>query len=457
MPRPATRTRILSLAAGATAGVVALSLLLSPPAEVDPFGTLGRANAAPQPAPEAAPASPPVAFGVPGIDLRALGYTGPDLERVTLGSLSKPFPDLPTERAADIRDRLTLAAPHLRGLHQAKILLGRAATKMDHHVYAAKVAAGDSLKLVDQAEQRLAEGLAEVAAREAERPPAPAPVVPAAPEDVGPGDVAELVDATERVDARLVATDPSPTAEPSPIAEPAEPGEPAEPAAVDPPARTAAARVADAVRIERLRVDVAQARAEADARWADLEARRARRAALQTAAAAAEHETWRVDAHVRWLEDVLWRSQRSMLSAGNWLVHEERGNGELPIVQVRGFYVHESIAGSVRQLVDAAAAVGIDLRGRGHRPAERQIELRRQNCGSTQYDIFEKPAGLCSPPTAKPGRSLHELGLALDFRNGENSITSRRDPAYQWLAANAPAYGLYNLPSEPWHWSVTSQ
>ena len=34
------------------------------------------------------------------------------------------------------------------------------------------------------------------------------------------------------------------------------------------------------------------------------------------------------------------------------------------------------------------------------------------------------------------------------------SIQSRANPAYRWLAAHAAKYGLYNLPSEPWHWSV---
>ncbi|MEY2426157.1 MAG: hypothetical protein QOI61_1729, partial [Actinomycetota bacterium] len=33
-------------------------------------------------------------------------------------------------------------------------------------------------------------------------------------------------------------------------------------------------------------------------------------------------------------------------------------------------------------------------------------------------------------------------------------ITSRSNPAFKWLAANAKTYGLYNLPSEPWHWST---
>ena len=33
-------------------------------------------------------------------------------------------------------------------------------------------------------------------------------------------------------------------------------------------------------------------------------------------------------------------------------------------------------------------------------------------------------------------------------------ITSRSNRCYQWLANHAANYGLFNLASEPWHWSV---
>jgi len=50
---------------------------------------------------------------------------------------------------------------------------------------------------------------------------------------------------------------------------------------------------------------------------------------------------------------------------------------------------------------------------------------------------------------------MHERGLAIDFTNNGRLISSRSDPAYVWLSANAGTYGLHNLPSEPWHWSTT--
>jgi LAS superfamily LD-carboxypeptidase LdcB len=60
----------------------------------------------------------------------------------------------------------------------------------------------------------------------------------------------------------------------------------------------------------------------------------------------------------------------------------------------------------------------------------------------------------CSPPTAIPGRSKHEQGLAIDFSHNGRAIQTRSSPAFQWLAANAGSYGFRNLPSEPWHWST---
>ena len=59
----------------------------------------------------------------------------------------------------------------------------------------------------------------------------------------------------------------------------------------------------------------------------------------------------------------------------------------------------------------------------------------------------------CSPPTAIPGRSKHERGLAVDFSVNGRVIQSRSEPAFQWLATNAARFGFRNLPSEPWHWS----
>ena len=128
--------------------------------------------------------------------------------------------------------------------------------------------------------------------------------------------------------------------------------------------------------------------------------------------------------------------------------------GSGSIVSVRGIRVHQSIADNLAGLLSAAQSDGISLSGWGYRDSQRQIELRRQNCGSSNYAVYQMSPSACSPPTARPGASNHERGLAVDFTYGGSTIKSRSSPAFQWLRANAARYGFYNLPSEPWHWSV---
>jgi LAS superfamily LD-carboxypeptidase LdcB len=124
------------------------------------------------------------------------------------------------------------------------------------------------------------------------------------------------------------------------------------------------------------------------------------------------------------------------------------------IVKVQTFWVHEDIAGDLNRLLNDARAAGIEFGGWGYRDHQRQIELRRSHCGSSNYAIWQMSSSRCRPPTARPGFSMHEQGKAIDFTYNGRSIGTRSSPGYKWLAANAQRYGLYNLPSEPWHWSV---
>jgi probable HAF family extracellular repeat protein len=127
---------------------------------------------------------------------------------------------------------------------------------------------------------------------------------------------------------------------------------------------------------------------------------------------------------------------------------------DLDLESVRGITVNADIADDIEGLLAAAEADGLVLTGYGHRDHARQIALRRAHCGTSYYAIYQMPAGKCSPPTARPGTSMHERGLAIDFSCDGLLIRSRSNPCYQWLAANAASYGLYNLPSEAWHWST---
>ena len=121
-------------------------------------------------------------------------------------------------------------------------------------------------------------------------------------------------------------------------------------------------------------------------------------------------------------------------------------------VDVRGITINAKVADQLDALLTAAEAEGLELSGQGYRSSAEQVELRKRNCGTSNYDIYEKPAEECSPPTAIPGTSLHEQGLAVDFTVDNKVILSRTDPAYEWLSVNAPSYGMEGQEGEPWHW-----
>jgi hypothetical protein len=127
------------------------------------------------------------------------------------------------------------------------------------------------------------------------------------------------------------------------------------------------------------------------------------------------------------------------------------------IVSVRGIQVARQIGPQLEALLAAAEADGVRLGGSGYRSVQRQIELRRKNCGASEYDIWRKPSSQCTPPTATPGKSMHEQGLAVDFRYNDAGIEDRSNPGYQWLARNAGRFGFINLPSEAWHWSINGR
>jgi LAS superfamily LD-carboxypeptidase LdcB len=128
------------------------------------------------------------------------------------------------------------------------------------------------------------------------------------------------------------------------------------------------------------------------------------------------------------------------------------GGGD--IVSVRGIQVARSIAGQLAAMLNAADGAGISLSGGGYRSPQAQIETRRNNgCP----DVYNSPASACSPPTARPGQSMHEQGLAIDFACSGALIRSRSSPCFVWLANNAGRFGFRNLPSEPWHWSTNGR
>jgi LAS superfamily LD-carboxypeptidase LdcB len=129
------------------------------------------------------------------------------------------------------------------------------------------------------------------------------------------------------------------------------------------------------------------------------------------------------------------------------------GTGGISLCTVGGITVNCQIQSQLGAMLNAARADGLVLTGGGYRDPQQQIELRKEHCGSSYYAIYEMPSGQCHPPTAKPGTSQHELGLAIDFSN----CSYRSTACYQWLSGHASSFGFYNLPSEAWHWSTSGR
>ncbi len=119
------------------------------------------------------------------------------------------------------------------------------------------------------------------------------------------------------------------------------------------------------------------------------------------------------------------------------------------MVTIEGFTVHKDVADSVGQMIRDARAANVNLTGYGWRSPQRTAELRVINgCP----DVYESSPSSCRIPTARPGTSMHERGLAIDFQS-----CWRGSDCFTWLSNNAARYGFYNLPSESWHWSTNGR
>ena len=117
-----------------------------------------------------------------------------------------------------------------------------------------------------------------------------------------------------------------------------------------------------------------------------------------------------------------------------------------------GISVCNSLVSKVNNMIIAAknANPSCVLTGGGYRSPEAQKQLRIANCNGNYTDRNAS----CHPPTALPGASRHQQGLAIDFQSSGQLIQSTSNTCYLWLSANASTYGLHNLSGEPWHWST---
>lgn len=115
------------------------------------------------------------------------------------------------------------------------------------------------------------------------------------------------------------------------------------------------------------------------------------------------------------------------------------------------FTVCNRIANNLKLMINKAWTQGYKISGWGFRSYETQKNLRIKNgCP----DIYTSPPSKCRIPTAIPGTSMHESGLAIDFTcDGGTAIQTHDNRCFIWLQTNAVGF-LRNLPSEPWHWSI---
>jgi LAS superfamily LD-carboxypeptidase LdcB len=203
---------------------------------------------------------------------------------------------------------------------------------------------------------------------------------------------------------------------------------------------------------ERRRAEEARRRAEAEARRKAQEEARRQAAAQAEARRKAEAEA----AAKRRNAQPARSSNPSPSAPATRIVNSAPG-----LVTVGGITVASSLGPNLKALLDAARADGIVLGGHGYRSTESQIRLRQVNgCP----DIYNSPASSCRVPTARPGSSEHEKGLAVDFTYNGQTICFPNpgsrcsgNPGFNWLKANAHKYGLRNLATEAWHWSTTGR
>ena len=124
------------------------------------------------------------------------------------------------------------------------------------------------------------------------------------------------------------------------------------------------------------------------------------------------------------------------------------------LTEVSGIKVSSVIAVRLTSLLAAAKATGLTgISGSGYRSPTNQLALRKAHCGKTDYDIYVKPSSQCQPPTARPGASGHERGVAVDFTRG-GRIIGNDEPFAIWLTKNAADYGFFGVADEPWHWTA---
>lgn len=152
-------------------------------------------------------------------------------------------------------------------------------------------------------------------------------------------------------------------------------------------------------------------------------------------------------------------------------------NGDMPdlrLMEVEGCLLERDAAYTVSLLLEAARRDGVYLFAQEcYRSLGAQVAAYERRCPIVEEEITKvdpetgeeevvavKRERSCSgPPIARPGRSNHGWGRAVDFGNGQR-VLSCGDAGFAWLQENAGRYGWVHpdwarcgrSTQEPWHW-----
>lgn len=159
------------------------------------------------------------------------------------------------------------------------------------------------------------------------------------------------------------------------------------------------------------------------------------------------------------------------------LVQRGYRNGGMPdvrLMEVEGCLLERDAAYTLALLLEEARNDGVSLYAREcYRSLGAQSSAYERRCPIVEEEITKKDpetgeekvvevkkSRSCSgPPIARPGRSNHGWGRAVDFSNGSR-VLSCGDGAFGWLQENGPRYGWVHpdwarcgrSTQEAWHW-----
>jgi hypothetical protein len=133
--------------------------------------------------------------------------------------------------------------------------------------------------------------------------------------------------------------------------------------------------------------------------------------------------------------------------------HKEVGRAT-EFVAINGYRVIKEVAGYVQAMISTAAQGEQDLGGIGSVTIEVSDGFRTW---AEQTVYWEKsptnPQAVArgvatGNPAARPGRSNHQNGIAIDF-----NVSAQDGRVFEWLTKNAWRYGFVRtVTSERWHW-----